>query len=150
MMSVTIDSFDRSVGLHWDRVLFRWGDAPDETCPEQIDVTGPPRVLVFGPFMSLEAGLWRAEVHYEVCDQAARRSYLVEFGSGADLSREWFGPVTLGRNRIVVTHQFADAAVSEIRFWVARAAFHGQLRFLGVTLKRVGPEDGPPDPRSAV
>src|SRR5579859_2657422 len=90
---------DHPSRLWWPRNLFRWGDVPDDECPEQMDVTGQARVLAFGPFVELQAGDWRAVISYEVCDQAARRSYLVEFGSGADLSRARAGPVEPGRNQ---------------------------------------------------
>jgi hypothetical protein len=125
--------------LEWDRPLFRFGDDPDEICPSRIDVTGPPRILFFGPFRWLDAGVWRAEIYVHVCAQAARRSYLVEFGSGQDLSLVRFGPLTPGLNRIAVEHPFESPATAEIRFWVARAAFHGDLCLLGVTLEAATP-----------
>lgn len=118
----------------WERARFRWGDEPDRVCPATIDVTGPARVLLFGPYVPLPPGLWRAEIAFDLCEQGARRTYLVEFGAGADLSRQWSSRLRPGRNTICVEHNFEASAIAEIRLWVARAAFHGGLRFLGATV----------------
>jgi hypothetical protein len=116
----------------WDRTLFRWGDHPEEPCPQSIDVTGAARILAFGPFLPLSRGEWRARVEFELSPDAARRSYLLEFGAGADLSRVAFGPLPTGPNAVSITHRFEVADPAEIRLWVARAAFHGDLSFKGV------------------
>jgi hypothetical protein len=99
-----------------------------------IDVTGPARMLAFGPFITLPAGKWRAELHFDVCEDAARRFYLVEFGTGADLSRRDFRLSGADSARTTVEHEFVSRAPAEIRFWVARAAFHGNLGFRGVKI----------------
>jgi hypothetical protein len=122
----------------WDRVLFRWGEFPDQVCPPVFDVTGQVRLLAHGPFITLPAGAWRAEVMVDACEQAARRSYLVEFGAGETLSQRSFAPLRPGKNVLPVEHHFVAPGAAEIRFWIARAAFDGHLRFLGATIEQTG------------
>jgi hypothetical protein len=119
----------------WDRELFCRGEHPDQVCPPVFDVTGQVRLLAFGPFITLPTGLWRAEVVIDACEQAARRSYLLEFGAGENLSREAFAPLSPGRNILPIEHHFASPSAAELRFWVARAAFDGHLSFLGATIE---------------
>jgi hypothetical protein len=119
----------------WGRMLFEDGGRPSEPCPAHIDVTGKARILAFGPFISLTPGDWRATLELELSPDAARRSYLAEFRSGESLSRLRFGPLSPGANAVSITHRFEVAAPAEIRLWVARAAFHGELAFKGAAIE---------------
>jgi hypothetical protein len=130
------EAVGRPKRARWDRILFRCGDDPDQVCPESLDVTGAARVLVFGPFITLTAGVWRADVMVDVCEQAARRFYLLEFGAGSNLSRVALHPLKPGRNVVSIEHPFDKPAEAELRFWVARAAFHGNLHFGGAVIER--------------
>jgi len=143
--------FDRALSIYgtpipgvtpsawWDRGLFRWGDCREETCPPVIDVTGLPRCIVFGPYVSLPAGAWRADVEFELCEQAARRSYFLDFGSDQGFSQVAVGPLQAGRNVVSVEHHFEAAAAAWVRVVVARAAFHGEMRFHGATITCLDP-----------
>jgi hypothetical protein len=143
--------FDRALSIYgapipgsapsawWDRGLFKWGDHPEEICPPAIDVTGLPRVLAFGPWVALPAGAWRADVEFDLCEQAARRSYRVGFGADQVTSEVAVGPLQPGRNVVSITHHFDAVAHAWLGIWVARAAFHGEMRFAGATITRVEP-----------
>jgi hypothetical protein len=60
----------------------------------------------------------------------------VEFGVGADLSRRSFRIAEARGVDLGIEHGFTAAAPAEIRFWIARAAFHGDLGFRGVKISR--------------
>jgi hypothetical protein len=136
-MGKALAVFDRRTGGAgwWSRDLFSYGDRPDETCPELIDVTGRARILVFGPYLTLPAGRWRATVEFELCRDSAKRPYLIEFGAGADFSRVETRATGAQRATVSVEHQFAAPAPVEIRIWLARAAFHGSLAFAGAKIE---------------
>ena len=148
----TSSAFDRALDFYatpergsapsawWDRGLFHWGDRPQETCPPSMDVTGLPRTLAFGPYVTLTPGLWRADVVFDVCEHAARRSYRIDFGSDDGFSHENVGPVKAGRNLISVSHRFDAAVPAWVRVVVARAAFHGDMRFVGATITALDPD----------
>jgi hypothetical protein len=121
----------------WDRSLFLWGDRQGEPCPPTLDVTGPVRVLFYGPYISLPAGEYRTHVEFEVSTDAARRSYLMEFGGPTSVSHLPFGPLAPGRHVVRLAHRFDVAAPAEVRLWVARAAFHGELALKGASIEVV-------------
>jgi hypothetical protein len=50
--------------IEWPMELFR---GPDELPPSaRIDLTGPARALLFGPYLHLPAGAWSARVEFEI------------------------------------------------------------------------------------
>jgi hypothetical protein len=119
----------------WDRSLFLWGDRPGQPCPQWLDVTGPRRPLIYGPYISLPAGDWSARMELELSPDAARRSYVLEFGGAAGFSQVPFGPLPPGSYAVSVAHRFEVAAYSELRLWVVRAAFHGDLSLKGAVIE---------------
>ena len=123
--------------IRWDRSVFHNAETPDRSCPELIDLTGLARHVVFGPFVTLEAGLWRATVDLELCPDAARRHLVVEFGGSGDFSGVELPPRVAGRKSVSIDHRFHEGTQAEVRVLLAKAAFHGDLRFLGATLERL-------------
>lgn len=122
----------------WDRKIFRTLETPDKVCPEVIDITGRARCLIYGPYVQLAQGLWRATVSFELCEEAARRSFTVQLGS----LKSGFATVELpqgvpGRHDVEVLQNVSDGEAVEVRVWVKTAAFHGELRFLGVAIEPV-------------
>jgi len=118
------------------REAFFHGDAPGEPCPAAIDLTGLNRILVYGPFLPLPAGPWRAEVRLELCEYGARRPLRLDFASGEAITAAAVAGQP-GLQRVCVTHEVTAGAPIELRLWLLRPTFHGELRFLGATLERV-------------
>jgi hypothetical protein len=46
----------------WPRAVLLWGDHPNEPAPRVLDLTGPARVLCYGPYFRLPPGHWKARV----------------------------------------------------------------------------------------
>lgn len=128
----------------WGPSLFRHGDRPDAPCPPEIDITGRARILVFGPFVPLPAGRWRAAVTFEACAEARRYPYLIEFGTAAGLTERAVPPGAPPERVVEIEHALTAPATVEIRLWVARAAFHGAIRFHGVRFGRMDPHSATP------
>jgi hypothetical protein len=106
-------------------------------CTEAIDVTGPARILVFGPYAQLAPGRWRVTARFEVSAEAATRSYYVEFGQGADFEGVMLHPSGAGVYEMSLERTLAGKTTVELRLWLARAAFRGSLRFLQATAERL-------------
>jgi hypothetical protein len=107
-----------------------------------VDITGPARNLTFGPYVCLTPGVWEAELLFDVCPDAARYDYVVDFGVGADYASLVTRPAGPGLQAISLRHAFRTAALAEIRLHLGRPAFHGELRLRGARLtllERVGP-----------
>ncbi|HEY1425657.1 MAG TPA: hypothetical protein VGF50_03215 [Caulobacteraceae bacterium] len=100
--------------------------------PHAVDITGPPRCLSFGPYVRLGSGAWRAEVELELCADAARYDYRVEFGTNGDFSETIARAGGAGRHVATLRHQLSEPAPAEVRVSLARAAFHGRFALIGV------------------
>lgn len=124
-------------GVWWDRDRLFCGRDPTRPPAEIIDVTGRARLLAVTPFITLSPGLWRAEVGVQACGDAAKRAYLVEFGVQDDYAVRPGGPIEAGRSLIPVTRRLDREGPAQIRLWLSRAAFHGELRILGAGVRRV-------------
>jgi hypothetical protein len=118
----------------WDREIFKWGDHPEQVCPPVMDITGAHRVLAFGPYAVLALGTWRANVVFDVDNDAAKRFYRIDFGADSGFAHVDFRPTKPGRQTVTVTHTFAALEPAWVRLAVG-AAFHGQLAFLGAEIE---------------
>jgi hypothetical protein len=123
----------------WPAELFR---SAEPHFPDAVDVTGPPRILCFGPYVRLDPGLWRAEAVFELCADAARYDYRVEFGVEGDFAGVVARSKLAGRQTLALTHRLSTPAEVEVRVSLGRAAFHGQFRFVGARVTRLADADG--------
>jgi hypothetical protein len=129
----------RDGSIWWGREQF-FSCSPSgryEPCPEVVDVTGPERALVFGPYFSLEPGLWRARATFELCPEAARRQLAVDFGAMPSF-RVKEAPHQPGRHVIELEYEVQPDDLVEVRLLMRMAGFHGEVRFLGAVLERLG------------
>lgn len=127
---------DADAGLWWERERFRSVDS-EGVCPAVIDVTGKPRCLVYGPHLILEPGLWRATAIFELCPDAARRRLVVQFGPYPDYATEEVPMGRSGTHKIDLDYEFQTSRHAEVRMFLMRAGFHGELRFSGAVLRKV-------------
>jgi hypothetical protein len=124
--------------LRWDRQLFMTWDGDLAPCPAVIDVTGRARFLVFGPYLALEPGAWRAKVSLELCAEAVQRPIAVQFGAEPDYTSVDLPRGAEGLHEVEIEHQMKSGDLAQIRVWLKRAAFHGELRFNGAEIYRIG------------
>ena len=54
--------------VYWPRSFFQYGDVPDRPLDGSIILTGPARIVFFGPYLHVPPGAWNAEVQIEVTD----------------------------------------------------------------------------------
>ncbi len=116
----------------WERERFLSDLA--QPCPPVIDLTGPPRFVAFGPYVTLAPGCWRAKVILELCPEAARRRLAAQFGAEPDYATVALPAGVPGHHAIVIDHTFAAGDLAQARLWLQGAAFHGEVRFLGVEI----------------
>jgi len=128
------------------RELFRWGDKPSEPPPRLMDITGGARTLVFGPYLMMPAGTWRATAVFDLDEEGAKRFFLASFGSSGEFSHDKSHPMAVGRNRMSVVHRFARPGPAEFILGVPHAAFHGTLSFSGLAIERADPSEAPAGP----
>jgi len=128
---------DRSAPVWWDRACFLSDEAPDRRCPEVIDVTGRARFLFFGPFIPLGRGLWRATVRLELCPDAARRTLALQFGVEPDYTTHDLPSGACGSLTPQIDFLCETPGTAQVRLWLKKAAFHGEVRLAGARVEPV-------------
>ncbi len=121
----------------WSREAFLSGDPPGGICPPVIDITGRPRFLFHGPFIALSPGLWRATVFLELCADAARRSLALQFGAEPDYTTKALPRGAPGRHAVQLDYRLSEPGVGQVRLWLTKPAFHGDIRLSGAKIERV-------------
>jgi hypothetical protein len=123
--------------LWWGREEFYSREGGGERCPEVIDLTGGQRDLIFGPYIELPAGHWRAAALLDRCPDAARCRLALEFGVYPTYTRVLVPVGESGPVRVELDHVFETAGPAEVRVMLMRAAFHGELRFGGARVQLI-------------
>ena len=127
----------------WDRGVFLSDeDVAGGVCPPVVDVTGRARILVYGPHRQLAPGVWRATALLHLSPDAAHRRIGVQFGADPDFATVDLPLGVDGDHRAELTLTVIDETPLEVRLWLKKAAFHGEIRFAGVLLERIA--DSPP------
>jgi hypothetical protein len=123
--------------LWWGPEVFVTPDGPANACPTIIDLTGRSRYLVFGPYLALSPGLWRARAFVDLCPDAARRLLAFEFGADPDYTSVDIIRGVPGRHVVELEHRMSGEGLAQVRLWLKKPAFHGRARFLGAAIERL-------------
>lgn len=122
----------------WDRSIFLSSVAGGEVpCPPVIDVTGRARVLVYGPGRELDPGVWQATVCLHLSHDAALRRMVVQFGPEADYTTVNLPLGVSGDHKVELTLTMHEAGPVQVQLCLKKAAFHGEVRFSGVSIERI-------------
>jgi hypothetical protein len=121
------------VPVIWPRECLLWGDNPGEALPRILDLTGPSRILAYGPYLPLPPGKWTMSATFAF-SPASR---------GASLSLGLYGSAELARMEFTVERPGLFKASSpitvlsslehlEIRFVTERGAIEGTIGIDGI------------------
>jgi hypothetical protein len=124
--------------LFWPREAFLDPRGPDEAVLPKQDLFGPSRHLVFGPFLHLPAGTWRASVRIQVAGAhaSAMRADVAIQGVPVQIVR--FNLPQLGMFEFALDFVVNEPReFVEVRIELLRAELEGQFAFGGVELQRL-------------
>ncbi len=124
--------------LSWPREAFLDPRGPDEAVLPKQDLFGPSRHLVFGPFLHLPVGSWRASVRIQVAGarSSAMRADVALQGVPVQIVR--FNLPQLGMFEFALDFSVDEPrAFVEVRIELLRAEIEGQFAFGGVELQRL-------------
>lgn len=121
----------------WDPAVFLTPECTEGRGLSVFDVTGRPRCLLFGPYLPLASGVWRARVWLEICPDAAKRPMAIQLGAEPDYSTADLPLDQPGRLVASIEHPMDGGGLAQIRLLLRRAAFHGEVRFLGAAVSRI-------------
>lgn len=91
----------------WSRACLFWGDHPGEKLPRIVDLTGPARVLAYGPYFHLPPGGWTVRATLAFSPAAVGTPFAVELRSDALLGQ--------GRFKLGAAGVFAASFPAEVR-----------------------------------
>lgn len=141
MLSETLgtyaDAFDgRELGkLIWPRELFGISDAPTEAATRDIDVAGRARCLVFGPYMQLFPGNWKARVVLGFSVETVGTRFMIDVATDAPISHTTITPDAAGVYEVIVDFALSESdRPIEVRVFNERAAFEGHIALGFVSL----------------
>lgn len=120
----------------WSERLFHYDEkaARNWAAPGHLDVTGRPRILVYGPYLALPKGRWRVRARFAADDAASRHEFRLDWGTPTDFTSL---PVNLSKGGVYegeLDHVWSQSEAAELRLLLMEGAFEGRLHFLGATI----------------
>lgn len=106
-----------------------------------LDVTGRPRTLIYGPYLALPPGLWKAVMRFAVDDDAAGHELRFDWGIGADFISQSEVPSSGGIYEVEMQHHVAEVGAWQFRILLMEGAFEGRLTFQGGHVTRLPDDD---------
>lgn len=123
----------------WAPELFNYDSrtVPGGTCG-QLDLTGRPRFMITGPYITLPPGQWRATYRLTFDAKGSRPRFRVDWGSQADFVSKEFVPGRAGVFEITQDYVWTERAPCELRIVVMEGVFDGRMTFSGARIERIG------------
>lgn len=121
----------------WRRDLFSYPKPPmmDEP-PHTFDLTGRPKFVVFGPYLTMPIGRWTARIELIFDAPATRHRFRVDWGGVTDFQSLEFRPERPGLYQIELTHDWTESAPCELRVLALEGIFEGKLTFDGAEIRQ--------------
>lgn len=128
-----------STPIPWSEKLFVYDERASRDWPDWgvLDLTGRPRMLVWGPNVALPPGIWRGTVRFGVDDAAASRGLRIDWGTRTMCVSEYVVPGTAGLFEVALDWRFEETDAAEMRLILTEGCFMGRLMFQGMTVQRV-------------
>lgn len=101
---------------------------------QPFDITGKPRFLISGPYVTMPTGFWKAKITLGFDDGASRSRFRIDWGEVESYQSQEFHPGRPGFFEIVMSHQWVDAAPAEVRLVQLEGVFDGHVTFAGVEI----------------
>jgi len=119
----------------WPREVFLHGVSPAIPCPVVFEMTGLPRILVYGPYLWLAAGAWRLRWSFEVDANGGEARMRFDACVGhTELSSRLVQLSGAGTYEAELVFDITEPGPIEARLWLESAAIDGELAFKGISV----------------
>ena len=120
----------------WRRELFSYPKPPiaDEP-PYTFDLSGRPKFVIFGPYLTMPPGLWTARFELTFDASSTRHRYRADWGGVTEYQSVEFRPERAGVYQIELAHEWTEAAPCELRLLSMEGVFEGQVTFSGAEIE---------------
>jgi len=104
----------------------------------ELDLTGRPRILMYGPYVSLPPGVWTFHLQVQADAAAVGRRFRVEWGTQSATEPFAVKLDRVGLYEIAIDFSFMEPSACEARVILEEAAFEGAIRIMAtaVSLRR--------------
>ncbi|WP_297933613.1 hypothetical protein [uncultured Brevundimonas sp.] len=99
-----------------------------------FDLTGRPRILIFGPYIVMPAGRWKAVVRLGFSVPSAKHRYRADWGSQEVYTSYEFRPGRDGVFQLEIEYEWDKPSASEFRLLLLEGAFDGEVTFFGAEI----------------
>jgi hypothetical protein len=126
--------------LEWPAELLMDGTPPHTAVVGTMDVTGPARLLTFGPYLHLPAGRWAGQFLFETGDNASSNRFMFDIMADRCVRFSALGNMS-GTGRFAIASEFEVRRAKdpvEFRTFLTEGAIEGFFRPIGIELHRVG------------
>lgn len=124
--------------LEWPTYALLRPEFPDRLTVGPIELTGPARTFYFGPYFALPAGLWRAEIAFEVQDCFSDNEIAIDAFAETILVIAKVKLPTRGVYSCEIRFAIRDPSKPvEIRLQLLTGAIEGVLLLRSINLRRV-------------
>ncbi len=104
----------------------------------EVDLTGRPRIVVYGPYVTLPPGRWRAEAKVWIDDDAANVILGFHWGRHQQFDQHIEKPGKPGLHAVAIVNDWDVAASAEFRLVLMQGAIAGKARLVDFDLEKVG------------
>ena len=127
---------DEAIRVGWPGSLFLLGDSPDTPMRGPVELSGPARCVLYGPYMHLPAGAWSASVTLGLADCSGTRSFTLEVVCREVMARGRFhcNGSGLFRTRLEFEHGNPDVPI-ELRLFLDAGEIYGAITSIDVKLR---------------
>lgn len=122
----------------WLPPLFNYDSRlADDGVAGDLDLTGRPRFLISGPYITLPPARWRAIYRLEFDGAGSRPRFRLDWGMQDNYGSQDFTPGRAGLFQITHEYVWPQSAPVELRVVLLEGVFHGRMRFHGARVTRV-------------
>lgn len=101
---------------------------------QAFDITGKPRFLVSGPYITMPKGFWQATIKLGFDDGASRTRFRIDWGEVESYQSQEFCPGQPGFYEIIMSHNWPEPAPAEVRLVQLEGVFDGHVTFSGAEI----------------
>lgn len=110
----------------------------DEAPPGVLDVSGRPRTLVYGPYLALPPGRWKAVMRFSLDEEAATNELRFDWGHAGDFISQTVTAGAPGIYEIEMVHAIMGPAEAwQFRILLMQGAFDGRMTFQGGSVQKL-------------
>lgn len=128
----------------WPSELFFGHEGVDHLLRQPIEMLGPARFLVYGPYLHLPAGSWEITLNLEVTENLSGNWIDVDVINGTVLHLESFKLPASGRMALILKFSISESRVPvDIRIFQRQGAIEGKLQIGDIVIRSLAEETEP-------